>query len=87
MPEGSQLRIGQLEIEVRDKKAFISGTNTLCGSIAPLDECIRIFRKSTGKFTFTLLTYPQLFGNHYIHNLEPRISVSKKWKNMPFYVN
>lgn len=49
MPEGSKLKIGQLEIEVRDKKAYISGTNTLCGSIAPMDECIRIFKKSTGK--------------------------------------
>ena len=40
-------RLGQYSIEVRDGKAFVSGTNTLCGSIAPLDECIRIFRQAT----------------------------------------
>ncbi|KAI8122779.1 putative N-acetylglucosamine-6-phosphate deacetylase [Lucilia cuprina] len=40
--------IGQLKMEVRDSKAFIAGTNTLCGSIAPMDECVRIFKKSTG---------------------------------------
>lgn len=40
-------RIGQYNIEVRDHKAYISGTNTLCGSIAPMDECVRIFKKET----------------------------------------
>jgi len=46
LEEGTH-RIGQYSIEVRDHKAFISGTNTLCGSIAPMDECVRIFRKAT----------------------------------------
>lgn len=41
--------LGQLQIEVRDSKAFIANTDTLCGSIAPMDECVRIFKKSTGK--------------------------------------
>lgn len=40
-------RIGQYSIEVRDHRAFIAGTNTLCGSIAPMDECIRIFKRET----------------------------------------
>jgi N-acetylglucosamine-6-phosphate deacetylase len=40
-------RIGQYNIEVRDHKAFIAGTTTLCGSIAPMDECVRIFKKAT----------------------------------------
>lgn len=40
-------RLGQYSIEVRDAKAYISGTNTLCGSIAPLDECIRIFKRAS----------------------------------------
>lgn len=44
--------IGQLSVEVRGIKAHIAGTETLCGSIAPLDECIRIFQKSTGEFSF-----------------------------------
>lgn len=42
--------IGQMSIDVQGIKALIAGTDTLCGSIAPLDECIRIFRQSTGKF-------------------------------------
>jgi N-acetylglucosamine-6-phosphate deacetylase len=40
-------RIGQYTIEVRDHKAYIAGTNTLCGSIAPMDECIRVFLNAT----------------------------------------
>lgn len=43
--------IGQMDVEVRGIKAFIAGTQTLCGSIAPMDECIRIFQKSTGDFS------------------------------------
>lgn len=45
--EEGRHRIGQYTIEVRDKKAYIAGTNTLCGSIAPMDECIRIFLNET----------------------------------------
>lgn len=40
--------IGQLAIEVRQGRAHIAGSETLCGSIAPMDECVRIFKKSTG---------------------------------------
>lgn len=40
--------IGQLAIKVFNKMAFIDSTDTLCGSIAPMDECIRIFKKATG---------------------------------------
>ncbi|XP_012158881.1 N-acetylglucosamine-6-phosphate deacetylase isoform X2 [Ceratitis capitata] len=39
--------LGQLELEVREGKAYIAGTDTLCGSIAPLDTCVRIFKKAT----------------------------------------
>ncbi|XP_037726938.1 N-acetylglucosamine-6-phosphate deacetylase [Drosophila subpulchrella] len=40
--------IGQLPLQVKQGKAFIAGTETLCGSIAPMDECVRIFQKATG---------------------------------------
>ncbi|KAF7287261.1 hypothetical protein GWI33_002077 [Rhynchophorus ferrugineus] len=43
-----QHKIGQLDIEIRDNKAFIAGTNTLCGSIATMSECVRNFMKATG---------------------------------------
>jgi len=36
-------------LQVKQGKAFIAGTETLCGSIAPMDECVRIFQKATGK--------------------------------------
>lgn len=39
--------IGQLAIEVRDGKSFIAGTETLCGNMASMDECIRRFRMAT----------------------------------------
>jgi len=41
--------IGQLPLQVKQGKAFIAGTETLCGSIAPMDECVRIFQKATGE--------------------------------------
>ncbi|KAL7743127.1 hypothetical protein ACLKA6_015043 [Drosophila palustris] len=39
--------IGQLPLQVKQGKAFIAGTDTLCGSIAPMDECVRIFQRAT----------------------------------------
>lgn len=41
--------IGNLAINIHNEKAFIANTDTLCGSIAPMDECVRIFQKSTGE--------------------------------------
>lgn len=46
--ETGKHQLGQLPIEIRDQKAFIQDTSTLCGSIASMDECVRIFKKSTG---------------------------------------
>ncbi|ETN61953.1 N-acetylglucosamine-6-phosphate deacetylase [Anopheles darlingi] len=40
-------RIGQMEIEIRSGRAYVAGTNTLCGSIAPMDECIRFFKTAS----------------------------------------
>lgn len=45
--------IGQFKLEVKDSKAFVAGTDTLCGSIAPMDECVRIFRKATGTLYYS----------------------------------
>lgn len=45
--EEGRHRIGQFEIEVRAGKAYIAGTETLCGSIAPMNECVRFFKKAT----------------------------------------
>lgn len=43
-------KIGQLDIEVRDNKAFIAGTDTLCGSIASMIQCVRNLISFTGEF-------------------------------------
>ncbi|MCL4126495.1 UNVERIFIED_CONTAM: hypothetical protein GTU68_054606, partial [Idotea baltica] len=39
-------QIGQLEVEMKGRRAYILGTDTLAGSIAPMDECIRRFLAS-----------------------------------------
>lgn len=46
--------IGQMNVEVRGVKAVIAGTDTLCGSVAPMDECVRIFQRSTGNISLSL---------------------------------
>ena len=48
-------QLGQLSIEVRDGCAYIAGTNTLCGSIADMAECVRFFQKATGIQQFLYL--------------------------------
>ncbi|XP_034239717.1 N-acetylglucosamine-6-phosphate deacetylase [Thrips palmi] len=47
LEEGTH-KIGQYTIEIRDQKAFIAGTNTLCGSIANMIECVKHFKEATG---------------------------------------
>ncbi|KAI4500356.1 hypothetical protein M0802_004773 [Mischocyttarus mexicanus] len=41
-------QLGQLDIEIRKGHAYIAGTNTLCGSMAEMSECVRIFKEATG---------------------------------------
>ncbi|KAL2718498.1 N-acetylglucosamine-6-phosphate deacetylase [Vespula squamosa] len=41
-------RLGQLDIEIRKGCAYIAGTNTLCGSMAEMSKCVRIFKEATG---------------------------------------
>ncbi|XP_020861919.1 N-acetylglucosamine-6-phosphate deacetylase isoform X2 [Phascolarctos cinereus] len=40
--------LGQQEIEVDGLRCFVAGTNTLCGSVASLDTCVRHFLQATG---------------------------------------
>lgn len=47
LEEGTH-HIGQLAIEVRNGRAFVAGTDTLCGSIATMNQCVQIFKKATG---------------------------------------
>lgn len=40
--------IGEQAVEIKGHKAIIAGTNTLCGSIATMDMCVRYFKNATG---------------------------------------
>lgn len=51
-----QHKIGQMNVEIRDGKAYVAGTNTLCGSVATMIECVHILMKATGKY-FIILNY------------------------------
>ncbi|KAJ1525781.1 hypothetical protein ONE63_008986 [Megalurothrips usitatus] len=53
--EAGTHNIGQLRMEVRDQKAYIAGTNTLCGSIATMIECVKNFKSATGCSTVEAL--------------------------------
>lgn len=51
LPEGKVHHIGKQKVEIRilennKKEAVIYQTNTLCGSIATLNECVRIFQQA-----------------------------------------
>lgn len=41
--------LGDKQIEVKNSKAYIAKTNTLCGSVTSLDGCLRYFIDSTSK--------------------------------------
>ncbi|XP_043529457.1 N-acetylglucosamine-6-phosphate deacetylase [Frieseomelitta varia] len=41
-------QLGQLKIEMRSGRAYIAGTNTLCGSTAEMSKCVRHFKEVTG---------------------------------------
>lgn len=49
LPDGIH-HLGDKQIEVQNSKAYIANTNTLCGSVTFLDECMRYFISSTSKF-------------------------------------
>nr|XP_023413265.1 N-acetylglucosamine-6-phosphate deacetylase isoform X6 [Loxodonta africana] len=40
--------LGQQVVEVDGLSAYVAGTKTLCGSIAPMDVCVRHFLQTTG---------------------------------------
>ncbi|XP_017885278.2 N-acetylglucosamine-6-phosphate deacetylase-like, partial [Ceratina calcarata] len=41
-------QLGQLRIEMRMGRAYIAGTDTLCGSTAEMSKCVRHFKEVTG---------------------------------------
>lgn len=49
LPDGIH-HLGDKPIEVKNSKAYIANTNTLCGSVTSLDKCVQYFIKSTSEF-------------------------------------
>lgn len=41
-------QLGQFKIEIRMGRAYIAGTDTLCGSTAEMSKCVRHFKEATG---------------------------------------
>lgn len=41
-------QLGQFEIEMRAGRAYIAGTDILCGSTTEMSECVRNFKEATG---------------------------------------
>ncbi|XP_070837466.1 N-acetylglucosamine-6-phosphate deacetylase [Chaetodon trifascialis] len=39
--------LGQQDIEIQGLRAYVTGSNTLCGSIATMDMCVRHFRQAS----------------------------------------
>jgi N-acetylglucosamine-6-phosphate deacetylase len=48
LEEGTH-QLGQLAIEVKGGRALVAGTETLCGSIANMNQCIQFFKKAVCK--------------------------------------
>jgi hypothetical protein len=48
LEEGTH-QLGQLAIEVKGGRALVAGTETLCGSIANMNQCIQFFMKAVCK--------------------------------------
>jgi N-acetylglucosamine-6-phosphate deacetylase len=54
LPSGKH-KFGVQEIEITGNKAYIAGTDTLCGSIMALDYCVRHLKQVTGCTTVEAL--------------------------------
>ena len=52
--------LGDQKMEVKNGKATVLGTDTLCGSIANLDKCLRIFKDLVGKNIFVIIFYTEI---------------------------
>ncbi|XP_069680305.1 N-acetylglucosamine-6-phosphate deacetylase [Periplaneta americana] len=48
-------QLGQLAIEVKDGRGLVAGTDTLCGSIASMNECVQFFMKAASCSKVTAL--------------------------------
>lgn len=59
--EDGEHYIGQLRVNIENGTAKIAGTDTLCGCIASMDECVRIFKQSTGEYLLFYICFLESF--------------------------
>eukprot|EP01114_Cavostelium_apophysatum_P023941 TRINITY_DN9196_c0_g1_i1.p1 TRINITY_DN9196_c0_g1~~TRINITY_DN9196_c0_g1_i1.p1 ORF type:complete len:450 (+),score=75.60 TRINITY_DN9196_c0_g1_i1:23-1351(+) len=55
LPEGSSVQLGTMKVDIRGGKAYISGKDTLAGSIVTMEAAVRNFKASTGCSTVEAL--------------------------------
>lgn len=48
--EDGEHHIGQMMVKVQGRRAVLAGTNTLAGSVATMDECVRVFINDAGMY-------------------------------------
>lgn len=71
LPAGTH-HLGNQVIDIKDDRACISGTNTLCGSITSLNKCVKFFHDSTCRNIVEALETVTLHPAQ-VMNLEHRI--------------
>jgi N-acetylglucosamine-6-phosphate deacetylase len=49
LEEGTH-QLGQFAVEVKGGRAVVAGTETLCGSIANMNQCVQFFMKATCRY-------------------------------------
>nr|CAG4650160.1 EOG090X06GX [Sida crystallina] len=53
--EPGRYKLGYQDVDVKEDCAVLTGSTTLCGSIATMDKCVRHFREATGCSTVEAL--------------------------------
>lgn len=48
--------IGDKTIEIRNNQAYIANSNTLCGSIATMNMCVKYFMEAAGDLIFSFFS-------------------------------
>lgn len=48
LQEGTEYKIGEVVVEIKNGTARVAGTDTLAGAIAAMDQCVRNFKVITG---------------------------------------
>jgi N-acetylglucosamine-6-phosphate deacetylase len=66
LEEGTH-QLGQLAIEVKGGRALVAGTETLCGSIANMNQCIQFFMKAACRYFQHSISKEAKMGKKDVH--------------------